>query len=267
MRRRLLLAGLAFFTASSIWAQDPTKVDPKHCKVDFEDSRVRVLHWSVGPHEKVPMHEHANSMVISLTGGRTRFLTPDGKTRDLPVKAGKVSQFVRMKHAAENLSDQPSESIEIELKGKPAKEEERITLRLRGTRPRGTSRAQWLSQILAHATRAGEGSQPNGTPPSGEDPCQPEHGKYKGCWGDWGSQSTCMSGDAICDCMSGNASGCADGNCMENACQVCGGSWQSTGSGSGQCIPADFPCCALLLPNHRGVGNPAHAKPKPKVTG
>ncbi len=267
MRHTFLLVAGMCFAGSVALAQDPAKVDPQHCKVEFENAQVRVLHWLVGPHEKVPMHEHANSMVISLKGGHTRFLTPDGKTRDLQVKAGTVSQFVRMKHAAENLGDQPSESIEIELKGKPAKEEERTTLRLRGTRPPGTSLAQWLSQILAHATRAEGGSQPDGTPPSGGDPCSPEHGKFKGCWGDWGSESTCMSGDEICNCMSDQAGGCVDGNCFENACNLCGGSWQSTGSGSGQCIPTDFPCCALLVPNDRGVGNAGQAKPKPNVAG
>ena len=33
-------------------AQDPTKVEPKHYKLDFENDRVQVVNVHYGPHEK-----------------------------------------------------------------------------------------------------------------------------------------------------------------------------------------------------------------------
>jgi len=121
MRRVLFLVVifcLATFTAK---AQDPAKVDPQHCKVEFENAQVRVLRWHVGPHEKVPMHEHPAYVEISLTGGHGRFTSPGGKTREDDSKAGQTRWNEPQKHSYENLSDSASESIQVELKGKVAK--------------------------------------------------------------------------------------------------------------------------------------------------
>ena len=62
----LLVAGMCL-AGSVALAQDPAKVDPKHCKVEFENAQVRVLRWHTGPHEKVPMHWHPGYVDISLT--------------------------------------------------------------------------------------------------------------------------------------------------------------------------------------------------------
>lgn len=120
MRRVLFLAGLVCLAASPAMAQDPAKVDPKHCTVAFENDQVRVLHWKVGPHEKIPMHEHPAYVSITLTDGRTRYTLPDGKTKEVQSKAGDVSWNAAEKHAAENLSDKATENYQIELKAKPA---------------------------------------------------------------------------------------------------------------------------------------------------
>ncbi len=121
MRRLLLLAGLMCFAVFTAKAQDPAKVDPQHCKVEFENAQVRVLRWHLGPHDKVPMHEHPAYVQISLTGGHGRFTSPDGKTREDDSKAGQTSWNELQKHSYENLSDSASESIQVELKGKAAK--------------------------------------------------------------------------------------------------------------------------------------------------
>src|ERR1051326_1575826 len=50
---------------------DPLKVDPKHYKLEFENGQVRVFRVKIGPHEKVPLHEHVlNRVVVYLTGQR-----------------------------------------------------------------------------------------------------------------------------------------------------------------------------------------------------
>lgn len=82
---------------------------------------MRVLHWHVGPHEKVPMHEHPAYVQISLTGGHGRFTSPDGKTGEEDSKAGQTRWNEPQKHSYENLSDSPDESFQVELKGKGTK--------------------------------------------------------------------------------------------------------------------------------------------------
>ena len=120
MRRALFLVAimcLAVFTAK---AQDPAKVDPKHCKVEFENDQVRVLRWNTGPHEKIPMHEHPAYVTVFLTDNHVKFTLPDGKTRESHQKAGETAWSAAERHSAESLSDKPSELIQIELKAKPA---------------------------------------------------------------------------------------------------------------------------------------------------
>jgi quercetin dioxygenase-like cupin family protein len=118
MRRMFLLVAGMCLTGSVALAQDPAKVDPQHCKVEFENAQVRVLHWHLGPHDKVPMHGHPAYVEISLTGGHTRFTLPDGKTKEVETKAGQSSWNEAQKHSAENLSDSATESFQVELKGK-----------------------------------------------------------------------------------------------------------------------------------------------------
>ena len=120
MRLAWLLTGVLCFAAAPAMAQDPVKADPKHFKVELDNDQVRVLRFKGGPHEKSPMHEHPNTVVVSLTEGHTRFTLPNGKTRETQGKAGNVVWNPAEKHASENLSDKPTEAILIELKAKPA---------------------------------------------------------------------------------------------------------------------------------------------------
>jgi quercetin dioxygenase-like cupin family protein len=97
-------------------ALDPINVAPKHCKVEFENDQVRVLRWVVGPHEKVPMHEHPSYVTIFLTDDYSLYTLPDEKAVEVRVEAGHVSWSPGTKHAAENLSDKLEELIQVELK-------------------------------------------------------------------------------------------------------------------------------------------------------
>jgi len=99
---------------------DPVKVAPKQCKLEFENSDVRVLRWTVGPREKVPMHDHPKYVTIFLTDDRSRYFQ-DGKTIEVDVKAGQVFWNAGCRHAAENLSDQVEQLLQVELKSKATK--------------------------------------------------------------------------------------------------------------------------------------------------
>ena len=103
--------------AAAALAQDATKVDAKHYKVETENAKVRVLRIHYGPHEKSVMHSHPDSVAVFLTDGNIKMTTSDGKSQDMNVKAGQ-SQFTPAGvHLPENAGDKPFELILVELKG------------------------------------------------------------------------------------------------------------------------------------------------------
>src|SRR5262249_39617605 len=87
-----------------VTALDPTKVDPKHYKVDLENEHVRVLRVHYDAHDKGEMHEHIlNRGVVYLND------QPGAKADDVRVSGA-------AKHVEENASDKPADRIAIELK-------------------------------------------------------------------------------------------------------------------------------------------------------
>ena len=95
---------------------DPVKVDPKHYKVQFENESVRVLRISYGAGEKSVMHSHPNSVAVFLTDGTTRMTTPDGKSQDLPGKAGDATWTPAGSHLPQNVGAKALQVVLVELK-------------------------------------------------------------------------------------------------------------------------------------------------------
>ncbi len=117
-----LFAILIFgFPTESAFAQDATKVDSAHYKVEFENDQVRVLRISYGPGEKSVMHEHPDAVAVFLNDQSTKFTFPDGKTKEGTAKAGQTIWTSAVKHLPENIGDEPLEIILVEIKVKPAK--------------------------------------------------------------------------------------------------------------------------------------------------
>jgi len=117
MRRILLPLLFVLAFAIPVIAQDATKADPNHYKVEFENSRVRVLRVKYGPHEKSVMHSHPDAVAIFQTDGRIKFTYPGGKTEERDMKAGTTLFTPAIKHLPENITDGDMEVILIELKG------------------------------------------------------------------------------------------------------------------------------------------------------
>ena len=99
-------------------AQDPTKVEPKHYKLDFENERVLVVNVHYGPHEKSEMHDHPGGVSVSVTGGHLRFTDQNGKVTEVYAKAGEARWFPPFKHKVENLGDEPYNGVYIGIKSK-----------------------------------------------------------------------------------------------------------------------------------------------------
>ena len=116
-RSSLLYAGLlAILAATLAAAQDPIRVAPKAYHLELENRWVRVLRLKLGPHENVPLHDEAESVVVFVSAARERFSSPGKPKEEFTQKAGAVAHFDGAKHTEENLADQPLETVVIELK-------------------------------------------------------------------------------------------------------------------------------------------------------
>jgi quercetin dioxygenase-like cupin family protein len=116
MRKVLLLSLFLLAVAVPVVAQDPVKVDPKHYKVESENSSVRVLRIKYGPHEKSVMHWHPAGVAIFQTDGRVKFTYPNGKTEERDMRVGQIALTPAGRHLPENMSDSDMEVILIEMK-------------------------------------------------------------------------------------------------------------------------------------------------------
>lgn len=121
MRTKGLWA-LVCLVACSAWGQDPTKVEPKHYKLDFENEHVQVVSIHYGPHEKSALHEHAGGVVVILTEAHLRFTDESGKTRDVYSKPGEARWYPPFKHKVENLGDTAYDAVYVGIKGKSTAE-------------------------------------------------------------------------------------------------------------------------------------------------
>jgi hypothetical protein len=116
-----LMTLIACLASEAPMASDPVSSDPQHYKVEFENSAVRVLRVSYGPHEKSVMHIHPSSVAVFLTDIHAKFSFPSEKVEESHFKAGQISWRNAEEHLPENLSEQPFEMILVELKNKPGK--------------------------------------------------------------------------------------------------------------------------------------------------
>jgi quercetin dioxygenase-like cupin family protein len=99
-------------------AQDPTKVEPKHYKQDFENERVQVVSVHYGPHEKSGLHEHPGGVVVVITGGHLKFTDEKGKVTEVFAKPGEARWFNPFKHTVENVGDSSYNAVYVGIKSK-----------------------------------------------------------------------------------------------------------------------------------------------------
>ena len=124
MVSKLFWAGVlvCLMTASGL-AQDPTKVEPKHYKLDFENDKVQVVSVHYGPHEKSALHDHPGGVVVILTEAHLRFTDENGKVREVFSKPGEARWYPPFKHRVENLGDTPYDAVYVGIKGNVAANE------------------------------------------------------------------------------------------------------------------------------------------------
>ena len=102
------------------WGQDPTKSEPKHYKLAFENDRVQVVSVHYGPHEKSGLHDHPGGVVVILTEAHLRFTDENGKTREVFARPGEARWYPPFKHRVENVGDTAYDAVYVGIKGKLA---------------------------------------------------------------------------------------------------------------------------------------------------
>ncbi len=116
--RLFCVALLVLFFCAVALAQDPTKVEPTHYKLAFENEYVQVVSVHYGPHEKSGLHAHPGGVVVVLTAGHLRFTDEDGKTQEVSAKPGESRWFPPFKHKVENLGGTSYNAVYIGIKNK-----------------------------------------------------------------------------------------------------------------------------------------------------
>lgn len=117
MSAKLICAGVfVCLAAACASAQDATKVEPKHYRLDFENEYVQVVSVHYGPHEKSAMHEHPGGVVVALTKAHLRFIDEDGKTREVFSKPGEARWYPPFRHRVENLGDTAYDAVYVGVK-------------------------------------------------------------------------------------------------------------------------------------------------------
>ncbi len=114
----LLVSLLITLLGTVALAQDPTKVEPTHYKLAFENEYVQVVNVHYGPHEKSGLHAHPGGVVVVLTAGHLRFTDENGKTTEVFAKPGEPRWFQPFKHKVENLGETAYTAVYIGIKNK-----------------------------------------------------------------------------------------------------------------------------------------------------
>jgi hypothetical protein len=116
--RSLCAAAILLLMVNLATAQDPTKAEPKHYKLHFENEHVVVIDIHYGPHEKSELHDHPGGVVVNLTAGHLKFTDQNGKVQEVHAKAGESRWFPPVKHKVENLGDETYNAVYIAIKSK-----------------------------------------------------------------------------------------------------------------------------------------------------
>ncbi len=115
----LYLAILLGMTLAPVPTQGQANITEKDSRVQIENEWVRVLRVTHAPHEKGAMRDHPTCVVVYLTDSQQRITSLDGTVQELTRKTGEIYYSDAGRYAVENLSDQPAQTVLVELKPAP----------------------------------------------------------------------------------------------------------------------------------------------------
>ena len=100
-----ILVFTVVFCGAIYAADDVVKVSPDHHKVLLENENVRVIEFAAKAGDKIGMHSHPKHVVYVLSGGKTKFISEDGKSEEREGKTGDTIWMDATAHATEHLTD------------------------------------------------------------------------------------------------------------------------------------------------------------------
>lgn len=100
---------------------DPTTTNPAFYRTLWENDDVRVLEYRDMPGEETTLHEHPNSVMVTLTGF-DRQLSSGDDIRDVTLPAGAAIWLPAQTHRGKNTGSTPTHTIFVELKNSAPQE-------------------------------------------------------------------------------------------------------------------------------------------------
>jgi beta-alanine degradation protein BauB len=95
---------------------DPAHVAKDVYKLVMENDRVRVFEVTFKPGQEAVMHGHPDHVVYVLADYTLDLRLPDGKSQEVPLKAGQTIWMGAGPHAARNIGKTEGRALVIELK-------------------------------------------------------------------------------------------------------------------------------------------------------
>ena len=97
-------------------ADDPIIVAPDHYRIVFENDRVRILSFHADPRAQWALHEHPDTVVISLNEYQVRNVVPGFQPTVRAARHGDVAWIPARSHTGENVGNTEMDCILVELK-------------------------------------------------------------------------------------------------------------------------------------------------------
>ena len=102
-------------TGKTQWA-DPAIVAKDVYRLVLENDRVRVFDVQFKLGQKAVMHGHPDHLVYVLADYTLNLTLPDGKSQEVPLKAGQAIWMGAGAHAAQNIGTTEGRALVVELK-------------------------------------------------------------------------------------------------------------------------------------------------------
>ena len=109
------LLAVSCLAVAAARGQDLVAVAPEAAKVEYEDSRVRVVRLTMAPNTSSPMHDRPRRVVIPLTSSEVTITRPDGTVGTSKSTAVRPAWSEPGRRAVTNLTSR-IENIIVELK-------------------------------------------------------------------------------------------------------------------------------------------------------
>ena len=95
--------------------RDAVTTNPELYRVVLENERVRVLEYRDRPGDRTEVHRHPDSVMVTVSRVRRRLIQGE-RSADVELEPGVARWLPAQEHAGENVGDEETHALFIELK-------------------------------------------------------------------------------------------------------------------------------------------------------